>query len=84
MTKDDLLPKQVRLFTDDGVRFVASYRGMINFATKIRDQGGPNADRWGLAAKSVAAAIETEDEARIREAIASFSQAARQEGWIAA
>lgn len=84
MTKDDLLPKQVRLFTDDGLRFVASYRGMINFATKIKNQGGPHADKWGMAAKNVARALETDDEAGIRAAIASFSQAARHEGWIAA
>lgn len=82
MMMDDLLPKQVRLMTGDGLKFVASYRGMINFATKIRNQGGPHADKWGLAAKSVAAAIEKDDEDSIKAAIANFSSAARYEGFV--
>lgn len=82
MRKDDLLPRQLRLMTDDGLRFVASYRGMINFATKIRNQGGPHAEKWGLAARNVAAAIEADDEIGIRQAIDTFSTAARYEGWV--
>jgi hypothetical protein len=82
MRKDDLLPKQMRLMTDDGLRFVASYRGMINFANKIRSQGGPHADRWGTAARKVSAAIESGDEIGIKAAVDSFSQAARYEGWV--
>jgi hypothetical protein len=82
MSQDELLPQPVRLMTDDGLRFVASYRGMINFATKVRNQGGPHADKWGLAAKNVALALEAEDESGIRAAIQSFSMAARHEGWV--
>ena len=82
MRQDDLLPQPVRLMTDDGLRFVASYGGMINFATKIRNQGGPHADKWGLAARNVAAAIQAEDERGIRQAIQSFSMAARHQGWV--
>jgi hypothetical protein len=82
MRQDDLLPQSVRLMTDDGLRFVASYGGMINFATKVRNQGGPHADKWGLAAKNVADALAAEDEISIRTAIQSFSMAARHQGWV--
>lgn len=82
MMMDDLLPKQVRLMTGDGLKFVASYRGMVNFATKVKNQGGPHADKWGLAARSVEAALQAEDENSIKAAIDKFSTAARHEGWV--
>jgi hypothetical protein len=81
MRKDDLLPKQIRLMTNDGLRFVASYRGMIGFATRQKNLGGPHAEKWHLAAARVTAAIDADDETGIQDAVATFSQAARQEGW---
>lgn len=82
MRKDDLLPQQMRLMTDDGLRFVATYRGLIKFACLARDRGGPHTDKWRVAADSANLAIDQDDETGAQAAIRSFSTAARSEGWV--
>jgi hypothetical protein len=81
MRKDDLLPQQMRLMTDDGLRFVATYRGLIKFACLARDRGGPHTDKWRAAVDSASRAIDEDDESGIENAIRNFSTAARSEGW---
>jgi hypothetical protein len=80
--KDDLLPQQMRLMTDDGLRFVATYRGLIKFAVIARDRGGPHSDKWRVAADRVARCLDEDDESGIEDAIKTFSTAAKSEGWV--
>jgi hypothetical protein len=80
--KDDLLPQQMRLMTEDGLRFVATYRGLIKFALIARDRGGPHTDKWRIAADRVSRCLSEDDETGIEDAIKSFSSAARSEGWV--
>ncbi len=82
MRKDDLLPQQMRLMTDDGLRFVATYRGLIKFALLARDRGGPHSDKWRTAADSATRALDEDDDLGIEDAIKSFSSAAKSEGWV--
>lgn len=82
MRRDDLLPQQFRLMTQDGLRFVATYRGLIKFALLARDKGGPHSDKWQSAAERVARCLDEDDEAGVEDAIRSFSSAARSEGWV--
>lgn len=82
MRKDDLLPQQMRLMTEDGLRFVATYRGLIKFALIARDRGGPHTDKWRVAADRVSRCLNEDDESGIEDAIKSFSSAARSEGWV--
>ena len=81
MVDEDLLPQRVRLVTDDGLRFLASYRGLLNFATNVRDRGGPNSAAWGAAVRNVTQALDANDETVMNAALKSFKSAARSEGW---
>ncbi|BCJ91108.1 hypothetical protein IZ6_18430 [Terrihabitans soli] len=82
MRKDDFLPQQMRLMTDDGLRFVATYRGLIKFACIARDRGGPHSDKWRAAADTASRAVEQDDESGVEAALKTFSSAAKSEGWI--
>jgi hypothetical protein len=84
MRKDDLLPKQIRLMTEDGLQFVASYRGMIALAKRQQMRGGPFAGHWEKAARSVSEAVETDCERSMQVAVANFTIAARTQGWTGA
>jgi hypothetical protein len=80
MRQDDLLPQGLRLMTRDGLRFVASYRGLMDLSDKLATAGGPVAELWRNAARQARHALENEalDGAT---AVEAFERAARQEGW---
>jgi hypothetical protein len=82
MRKDDLLPQQMRLMTEDGLRFVATYRGLMKFALLARDRGGPHSDKWRTAFDTVSRVLDEDDERGVEDAIKIFSSAAKSEGWV--
>jgi hypothetical protein len=81
MRDDDLLPHGIRLMTEDGLRFVASYRGLQMLAARQAVLGGPNAARWKEAERRAESALMSDEPRAGQLAIAAFSDAARFQGW---
>jgi hypothetical protein len=67
--------------TEDGLRFVASFGGMLSMVSKQVERGGPHVARWSTAAIQASMALDSGDEANGVRAVAMFSEAARLEGW---
>jgi hypothetical protein len=80
MRKDDLLPNGLRLMTREGLRFVASYRGMVALSLKQAQLGGRTAENWRQAALKAQRVLES-DGTDPSSALDAFQEAARQEGW---
>jgi hypothetical protein len=81
MRDDDLLPYGIRLMTEDGLRFVASYRGLQMLAARQAGLGGAHAARWKEAERKAESALRSDEPRFGQLAIAAFQDAARFQGW---
>ncbi|MGQ4272800.1 hypothetical protein [Terrihabitans sp. B22-R8] len=81
MREDDLLPFGLRLMTNEGLRFIATYNGLLSLADKQAKRGGNCTARWLLVARKVRAALAEGEHTEIEQAVTAFSDAAYAEGW---